>query len=102
LPKKTNRRPARARTKSRSVQARANGATAVREPDNGLVPQAVASPVVSTGATPVPPARRAAGVPRKAPATVADYAYLRRDLRLLGILAPSMIVLVVIAFFLFH
>jgi hypothetical protein len=34
--------------------------------------------------------------------TVVNYGYLRRDITILGILAPSMIVLVVVAFFIFH
>jgi hypothetical protein len=45
---------------------------------------------------------RRVGTQRKALVTVINYDYLRRDLRLLGILAPSMVVLVVIAFFIFH
>jgi hypothetical protein len=34
--------------------------------------------------------------------TVVNYDYLRRDIRMLLILAPAMIVLVIIAFFVFH
>jgi hypothetical protein len=34
--------------------------------------------------------------------TVINYDYLRRDIRMLLILAPSMIILVIIAFLVFH
>jgi hypothetical protein len=63
-------------------------------------PEAGASPAGRTGnATAV---RRASYVQRKAPVTAVNYTYLRHDLRLLGILAPAMVVLVVVSFFIFH
>ena len=59
----------------------------------------------STAHTPAatqPRVRRPTATRRPPPVTVVNYGYLRRDLTILGILAPSMIVLVVVAFFIFH
>jgi hypothetical protein len=46
-------------------------------------------------------ARRAVAA-RRAPVLAINYAFLRGDIRMLSILAPSMLVLLVIAFFVFR
>jgi hypothetical protein len=48
------------------------------------------------------PAAPRAGAARRTPVTAINYAYLRHDLTLLGILGPAMIVLLIVAFFVFH
>jgi hypothetical protein len=53
----------------------------------------------SVGAT---TARRNPNLVRKAPAVAINYQYLRRDMVRLAILAPSMIVLLLLAFVLLH
>jgi hypothetical protein len=55
----------------------------------------------TTGASPARSsvsARRTPGAVRKAPGIAINYAYLRRDLFTLAVLAPSMVVLLVVAF----
>lgn len=47
-------------------------------------------------------ASRAATAARRTSGPTINYDYLRRDMRLLAMLAPVMVILVVIAFFLFH
>jgi hypothetical protein len=42
------------------------------------------------------------GLPRRPVGLTINYAYLRRDLRTLAVLAPLMVVLLVFAYFLFH
>jgi len=39
---------------------------------------------------------------RRTPTTTINYHYLRRDLRTLGVLAPGMVVVLVVAFIVFH
>lgn len=60
----------------------------------------------AVGAEPAPrmPAAtvRRAQSARRAPVTTINYAYLGRDLRSLAILAPSMVILVIIAFIFIH
>jgi hypothetical protein len=46
--------------------------------------------------------RRATGALRKAPGVTFNYEYLRRDMKRLAILAPSMIVILVLAFVFLH
>lgn len=61
------------------------------------VPQAAAARTGTSTAA----ARRAVGT-RRAPVLAMNYAFLRGDIRMLSILAPSMLVLLVIAFFVFR
>jgi hypothetical protein len=46
--------------------------------------------------------RRPGAAGRRAPALSVNYDYLRHDITALMVLAPSMVVLVVVAFFVFH
>ncbi|MDQ2741016.1 MAG: hypothetical protein M3Z66_01760 [Chloroflexota bacterium] len=46
--------------------------------------------------------RRGPASARRTPTLVVNYQYLRRDIRSLAVLAPTMIVLLVIAFFVLH
>jgi len=46
--------------------------------------------------------RRGPAAARRTPTLVVNYQYLRRDIRSLSILAPTMIVLLIIAFFVLH
>jgi hypothetical protein len=50
---------------------------------------------------PTQSARRAAPA-RRAPVITVNYAYLRRDITRLAVLAPAMVVLVLIAYFTLH
>jgi len=56
-----------------------------------------AAPTARTGG-----ASRAATAARRTSGPTINYDYLRGDMRLLAMLAPVMVILVVIAFFLFH
>lgn len=60
-----------------------------------------AVPVAATAAGPQPrePYRRSAQAFRAAPVLNFDYRYLRRDILALGVLAPGMILLLLIAYF---
>jgi hypothetical protein len=49
-----------------------------------------------------PASRRGASSARRAPVTIVNYTYLRRDITTLSVLAPAMIVVLVILFFLLH
>lgn len=63
------------------------------------------TPTAGTTATPAP-TRSAAARSRssRAPAqiVIGDYSYLRHDLRLLGVLAPSLIIIMVVLSFVLH
>lgn len=99
--KKTQRRPNRPKNRRPA---------AVREPAKEPVTEVVESVTAVPAAASAPPAvARAVGAParraptaRRSPAAVMNYAYLRRDLRALGILAPAMIILVILAFIFIH
>lgn len=107
MAKKSNRRPTKGRApRTRQTPARTNGSSPIA-PDTGAVataPPAVSSApaAVATAAAAPAPGRRAAARAPRAPVTVINYDYLRRDIRMLLILAPSMIILVIIAFLVFH
>jgi len=106
VPKKANRRapPRRKAPPPRRSPAASGVATALPEPDaNGSVavattPGTVTATQMTGGAT----AQRRGPAPRRPQLATVSYEYLRHDLRLLGILAPSMLVIVVIAYFIFH
>jgi len=112
VPKRPHGRPAKARNRARrpaSPSIPPNGGVAPAGQD--LVAERVP---VTTAAAPtqqraaataaaVPAAsRRGAPAARRGPATIINYQYLRHDLRTLSILAPAMIVVLVILFFLLH
>lgn len=79
--------------------------SSVPAPTNGAVSGFAATATsVTTPARPVrpsgqAPSRRGGSAGRRSPVITINYEYLRRDLRLLGVLAPAMIVLLLIAFF---
>jgi len=52
--------------------------------------------------TSVARARRGPAATRRTPTLVVNYQYLRRDIRSLSILAPTMIGLLIVAFFVLH
>jgi len=54
------------------------------------------------GTTSAARTRRGPAAARRTPTLVVNYQYLRRDIRSLSILAPTMIVLLIIAFFVLH
>lgn len=66
--------------------------------NGGAASSAVADTLPSRPEQPVRPARRpSAG--RTAASTVINYNYLRRDILTVGVLAPAMVILLLIAFF---
>jgi hypothetical protein len=99
LPKKSTRRATRTKSAPRRPQPRSPGAgAAVAERTEPVVPTA---PAATARPTAPPPATRRATT-RREPTTTVNYAYLRRDVRVLAVLAPAMVVLVIIAFLVFH
>ena len=72
--------------------------------DEDLTPRAApaSSPSPALVASPagVAAARRLNA--RKAPVTIVNYDYLKRDIRQLAVLATAMIVLLIIAYFIWH
>lgn len=90
----------------------AGGATAV---DDEIVAESVpTAPMLGTTparapvSTPAPPRtaraprQAAASTPRRPPVNTVNYAYLRRDIRTISVVAPAMVILLVIAFFVLH
>ena len=108
MPKKVNRRPVRTKARQRPRTPPPPRATAIRDEEDGLngatavlesepVPaMTVASSSASVRQRRPAPARRAP------PVTVVNYGYLRRDLKILVVLAVIMVVLLVGAYFVFH
>lgn len=102
--KKTQRRPNRQRNRTaRPAPARETIEEEVLV--GAAVPSAAvpAAPAASATAT----VARAVGTrrpqpPRRGAASVINYAYLRHDLTTLGILAPAMVILVILAFIFIH
>lgn len=110
LPKKVHGRTApkpRARTRQPSSRpAVAPGSTPVEQEE--LLVGATQPRVGRTSTAPAPArpspavAARRPVAARRAPVLTINYDYLRGDIRMLSILAPSMVVLLVIAFFVLH
>lgn len=106
MPKKAHGRQAKQRTRSRRATAPTQTATPTYP--NETVPAAPAAPPVgSTVATPRAPAAASRNAPRpgaarRAPTITVNYAYLHRDLIALGILGPAMVVLLIVAYLVFH
>lgn len=109
MPKKAHGRPAKTRNRVRRPAARPAAS------DVGLAPAgqdllAERVPVTTAGPTfhaarpavAAPTVRRGASTARRAPATVINYHYLRRDITTLSVLAPAMVVVLIILFFLLH
>lgn len=94
MPKKSQGRPAKGKARSKRPQQRPN-----RVPGAGTM-----TAVQETG-SPAPAAVPAASrrvASRRPPGITINYAYLRGDIMRLAVLAPLMVVLLVIAFFIFH
>jgi hypothetical protein len=64
----------------------------------GAVPQRSAP----TSAPSRPVTRRPTAPPRPQPALTFNYTYLGHDIRLLGVLAPAMVILLIVAYFVLH
>ena len=94
----------------RPVQRPAGAQPLVSDPveTEGIGVSAPMGVSVATATAPARPAqtvaarRPAARAPRTVPLIQMNYAFLRHDLRLLGLLAPAMIVVLVIAYFVLH
>lgn len=98
VPKKAHGRPAKGRARTRKSQRPADTAV-VATPELGTaMPTASLAPAAAAAAAVRP--RRGAGVPRAA-ATI-NYAYLRRDVLTLSVLAPLMVVILIAAFIFLH
>lgn len=112
MPKKAHGRPAKARNRSRRPAARPVPAAGDIAPaDQDLIAERVPVTAVSPSVQPLratsavsaaPSARRGAAANRRAPATAVNYHYLRRDITTLSILAPAMVVVLIILFFVLH
>lgn len=105
MPKKAHGRQAKQRPRTRRTTspsqtiAPAGREDAVATPTAAPAAPSVGSPRTSTqAARPVP----RPGAARRAPTITVNYAYLRRDLMALGILGPAMVVLLIIAYLVFH
>jgi len=126
VPKKVHNRPAKSKARPRRPIPRSGAAaSSARSLDpvvsdgagvegTGTLPMAPslesrtgASPLARpaedrSGTTSIPRTRRGPAAARRTPTLVVNYQYLRRDIRSLSILAPTMIVLLIIAFFVLH
>jgi hypothetical protein len=60
------------------------------------------APISRPGVVTATSAARSPRSAARAPVLSVDYRYLRRDLTYLSVLAPLMIVLLIVAFFVFH
>ncbi len=122
MPKKVHNRPAKSKARPRRPATTApsappngpdmSGETAAE--GTGVLPVAppaetrigaspLARPAEDRGAgTSAARTRRGPAASRRTPTLVVNYQYLRRDIRSLSVLAPTMIVLLIIAFFVLH
>lgn len=107
MPKKVSRRPVRTKSRPRRVPPKP-AAPAALAVENGsgspdvMVGTAPVRPAATTADRPATITRRPGPPPRKVAGITINYAYLQRDLRTLAILAPSMVVLVIVAYLKFH
>lgn len=99
MPKKSVRRGTSPKSRTRRPPPKPSATRSVNEPPNGIaavIPEERSRPVSSrTAASP----RSSASTRRRPPVTAVNYDYLRRDIRMLAILAPTMVVIVVILSF---
>ena len=93
MPKKAQTRAAKSKARARRPQPRP------AQPATTAAPMAAVETAPPATAPSTPPRRSAA---RRLPTVTLNYAYLQHDLRLLAMLAPAMVVLLVVAYFLFH
>ena len=109
MPKKVHGRSApKARTRQRSPQPRTMG-TPTHPPvsQDELIPSVGSTTATATQPSSIRPSAASTAtrrpVPgRRTPALSTNYANLRGDIRMLSMLAPAMVVLLLIAFFVFH
>jgi hypothetical protein len=103
MPKKAHGRQAKQRTRTRRTTTPAQPATPAYQDETAPAAPAVASTAAAPRAS-VTASRNAPrpGAARRAPTITVNYAYLRRDLMALGILGPAMVVLLIIAYLVFH
>jgi hypothetical protein len=106
MPKKAHGRQAKQRPRNRRpVSATPTVAPGYDDVSVGAAPAAAPSaPAVTAPRATAPAARPIArgGAARRAPSITVNYAYLRRDLMALGVLGPAMIVLLIVAYLVFH
>jgi hypothetical protein len=96
--KRAQRRPAKQRTRvNRPAQPRTPVSTAEQQP----AVQVAERPTITPRTPGAIPARRP-GPARRTSIPAINYDYLRKDLRQLGVLAASMVVLVILAFIFIH
>jgi hypothetical protein len=102
MPKKVHGRQAKQRPRAR--RATQSTATVDRTDTTGQQATVAAVPA-ATAATTSSPVRASGprpGAARRAPTLTVNYAYLRHDVMMLSILGPAMIVLLIIAYLIFH
>ena len=93
MPKKAQTRAAKGKTRARRPQPRPTQPATTPGP---VAPADTAAPAIAPSVA----ARRSSA--RRLPSVTVNYAYLQHDLRLLAILAPAMVVLLFVAYFVFH
>jgi hypothetical protein len=105
MPKKAHGRQAKQRSRSRRATSPMQTPQAVYKEDGvsaAPIPAAAATAPAARPATAAPRAATRPGAARRAPTLTINYGYLRRDLVSLGILGPAMIVLLIVAYLIFH
>lgn len=104
MPKKVHGRQAKQKSRNRRPTGAAHTAAATEEGE--LAPVAAATAVSATPtarpATTRPAPAPRPGAARRTPTITVNYAYLHHDLVSLGILGPAMVVLLIIAYLIFH
>jgi hypothetical protein len=106
MPKKAHGRQAKQRPRNRRPTSAAVTAPAGYEGD-AMTTAPAATPAVSSVAPPRAASTTArpvarGGAARRAPTITVNYTYLRRDLMSLAVLGPAMVVLLIVAYLVFH
>lgn len=104
MPKKAHGRTAKQKPRARRTTATRTAAPAT---DEEFMPAAAAATTTAPTAAARPVANRTGpsprpGAARRAPTITVNYAYLHHDLISLSILGPAMVVLLIIAYLIFH
>lgn len=105
MPKKAHGRQAKQRSRTRRPVTTSSSTQPVGSDDVAVAPATVAPSAAvpaSTRTSPRTSSTPRPGAARRAPAITVNYAYLNHDLMTLGILSPAMVVLLIIAFLVFH
>jgi hypothetical protein len=102
VPKKTQPRPNRARTRARRPVGVGAGAPTTNQSRPDTSDQSTAASTPRTAATSSRPLPRRPVAPRPAVSLAFNAGYMVRDFKILAVLAPSMVVLLILAYFVLH